>query len=143
MLQEVLAQQGLLGPKPAQAHGNAGIVEHQVPRPHGHTAHQLAGSLAVGGIQGDALTRWQPSLGGQRFAHAHMACPGVHQKAHRLAVDFALHMKMPVALARNDQIPRAERIGLEAGLALLLDAVKHHIQHPGHGQPHGGDGQGP
>jgi hypothetical protein len=24
----------------------------------------------------------------------------------------------------------------------LLDAIKHQVQHPGHGQPHGGDGEG-
>jgi hypothetical protein len=71
-----------------------------------------------------------------------MAGAGVHQKRDGLAVDFALHMKMPVALARNDQVAGAERIGLEAGLAVLLDALKHQIQHPGHSQPHGGDGQG-
>ncbi len=119
-----------------------GVVENQVPSTHGHAAHQLAGSLAVGGVQRDVLARRQAGLCGQRLAHAHMARPGVHQKSHGLSVDLALHMKMPVALARNHQIARAECIRLEAVLARLFDTVKHQVKHPGHSQPHCGDGEG-
>ena len=72
-----------------------GVVENQVPSTYGHAAHQLAGSLAVGGVQRDVLARRQAGLCGQRLAYAHMARPGVQQKSHGLSVDYALHMKMP------------------------------------------------
>lgn len=48
------------------------------------------------------------------------------------------HAAHQLAQARNDQLARAQRVGFEVGLSLLLDVIKHNIQDPGQSQLHSG-----